>query len=264
MKNYKLKTMGIKFLIMLLALSFVSTSSMAKSKRMLFWYPGGEGSSEDAQPILDAFSEYVNLKIAPDKIDCHYINSQSEGLKYIKKKKPILLITSFAAQFQNKSIFKDAKVILRTLPLPTGKSDLTYIIVKGCGTKFGNTLPVVSSESLTLPFIKTYFPKLNRNITVKQSENIFGKLKAISEGSSTTAIILNPMEAYTIKHLSSPWTKKIETFSKSTPIPSASVLALTPSWNGIQRLKTTLISMNKNENGKNILEELRLKGFTNP
>lgn len=233
----------------------------ARTVNMLFWYPGEAGSTEEAAPVIDIFFEKINADISPDKIQGKYFNTVDGGLNYIRGEKPIIAIISYPAWIQNANDMKNASVILSTLPLPGDKDTERYALVGHSSAK-NNDLPIISSEPLSTAFVRAYlFPNIPENTKVSQNPQILFNLKKIASGELKSLAILTPTEATTLKKLGAPWTKSLKTMAESKEVPTARVVLFDPAWKGIGKFKKSLVSMNDDEEGREILNELRLKGF---
>ncbi|MBT3182651.1 MAG: hypothetical protein HN337_09130 [Deltaproteobacteria bacterium] len=248
--------------ILFLCILTFSIHAHAADANMIFWYPGEAGSTTEAQPVLDIFFEYVNKRIAPAKLEGNYFNSVESGIKFIKSKKPILGIISYSAYVQNKDLFNNAKALLATITNNSGGKTERYSLV-GMGTDC--SAGIISSEPFSIEFTRNnLFPQLPADTTTKHVDQIIFELRKISEGTANSCAILTPTEAATLKRMSSPWAKKIKFISESEAVPTARLLLLSQSWDGTEKIKNTLIAMDKDEEGREILSELRLKGFINP
>jgi len=248
-------------IIIIASLFLISTPAFARTVNMIFWYPGEAGSTSEAQPIIDLFFESVNQKISPDKMQGRYFNTVNEGIEYIKKRKPVAGIISYAAWVQNSDKLKGATVILSTLPLPGGKDTEQYTLVGSGSTKAAH-LPIISSEPLSISFVRTnLFPSIAPNANISRNPQLLYNLKRIASGELKSQAILTPTEAATLKRLSSPWAKKLKFLAESKPVSSARVVLFDPKWKKSAEFKKAILSMDKDDDGQLILEELRLKGF---
>lgn len=238
------------------------TASAAMSAEMIFLYPGEAGSTEEAAPVLELFFEFLNGKITPYKINGKYFNSRKDGLGYIDSKKPMLGIVSYPEFVQDKSKFDSAKVILLTLPWPHGESTIRYKLV---GNKKTISKTIISSEPMTTDFVRTHlFTKVPGDAKIMRDDQILFSLKKISSGELNATAILTPTESYTLSKLSADWAKKLVVIDESLPVSSAKVLAFAKDWPGIKKVKDALLGMADDPEGRQILSELRLKGFTLP
>ncbi len=254
-----------KFLIALIAavIFLHASQALASDIRMVFWYPGEAGSTEEAQPVLDAFFEYLSQKMGSTRVKGHYFNTVEGGLDYITKKKPMVGIVSFAAWKQNRVELGDAKVMLATLPLPKGKNTERYGLV--CATK--SNAPegtIFSSEPFEISYVKqNLFPSIPADATLEQTNQIFAKIKKIADGSVKASAILTPTETTTLEKLNSPWTKSLKIVIKSEPVPTARVILFDNRWTGYEKFSEILLTAGNDPKATEILEEMRLKGFGN-
>jgi len=239
----------------------LSAHARADEVKMVFWYPGEAGSTEDAQPVMDAFSEYVNGELKPDKLKARYFNTVKGGLDYIASQKPKIGIISYAAWSQNRAKLGGADVFLATLPLPRGKEVQTYSIV-GKGKEMPDGGKVYSSEPFTSDFVRAnLFLNFPAGASLVQTDRMFVKLKQIASGEEKALAILTPTEAATLAKLKSDWAKSIDTIEESKPVPTARVVVFDSAWKGKEKLSEILLAAEKDPKASAILEEMRLKGF---
>jgi hypothetical protein len=255
------RTSSIFVVATALMLSLASTVAHARQVTMLFWYPGEAGTTAEAQPVLDAFFEYLNTKIAPDRIAGKYFNSLNSGVAFLSKSKPTLGIVSFAAFEQNKAKMGTATELLATLPLPGGQTTERYLLV-GRGANLTADQKVLSSEPLSNAFVKArLFPQIPDGVKLEQHAQLLMALRKIGEGSLDAVAILTPSEATSLARLSAPWANALQTIATSPPVPTARVLLFDPSWKESAKLREVLLSMGKDPTAQALLEEMRLKGF---
>ncbi len=264
MKFIKTSTLILAFCL------FPSTNSQThepanpQTYKMIFWYPGEAGTTQDAQTPLNDFFSYINKKIAPESITGKYFNTIPAGLNYIKKEKPKLGILSYVAFTSN----NNAKTLLQTLPLPDGKPTENYVIV-GKGPKPANwNIPLYTKQPLSMEFLKDYI--LNDRTTVRSYDrtnvipNMLLTLKDIAAGTKTGAAILQPMEYFTLKNLEPPWAKDLNVWHTSMPIPTAPLVTFGDIGPVADKIKNVLLKMSSDPAAAPILETLRLKGFSAP
>lgn len=239
----------------------LSLPAHARNVKMIFWYPGEAGSTTEAQPVLDAFLEYINKKIAPDRIVGRYFNDVTAGLQYIMKEKPVMGIISYAAWMQNSSKLGNSKVLLATLPFPHGQQIESYSIV-GLSPEIKANAKILSSEPLELNFVKQQlFAQLPDSVTITQTPQLFAMLKKIADGSLDSSAILTPNEVATIAGMSAPWAKLLKIVTQSKPVPTARVVIFDQNWAGAEKFQKTLLSLANDPAAKPILDEMRLMGF---
>jgi len=246
---------------LILAILTISSGALAENIRMIFWYPGEAGSTELAQPALDLFFGYINSRTAPDKIDGRYFNTVNDGLSFIRSASPKLGILSFAAFEENREKIGRVSILLKTLPLPGGKSLEQYVIVgKGEKPKSWN-INLYSRQPLTAGFVNKYVLPGTAAPKIAVVPAILPTLKEVSSGKMPGGVILQPIEFFTLKNLNQDWAKELKTWSTSPPVPTASLLLFGDTLPVVEKIKTILLNMEKDPEGKDILNELRLKGF---
>ena len=251
----------IKKSLLLLIFLFIARPLVA-AEYMVFWYPGEAGSTQEAQPILDTFMDYLKTKVPTLKLKARYFNTTNGGLAFINSKRPKLGIISYAAWVENKSKLPGAKVWLATNPLPSGQNKESYLLV-GNQSSFNPSLPLYSSEPLTKNFIKNTlgFSQTDKMVPTPTSQ-ILLKMKSIATGKAKGYVILTPTEGYTFKRMKSPWVKSLKVIATSRLIPSARVVLFTSPNANIEKLRKVLLNIKSDPKAQGILEELRLVGFS--
>jgi hypothetical protein len=239
----------------------IAAHARAEEVKMVFWYPGEAGSTAEAQPVMDAFSEYVSSGMKPDQLKAQYFNTVKGGLDYISRHKPKVGIISYAAWTQNRTKLQGAGVVLATRPLPKGKEVQTYALV-GKGKSVPDGAKVYSSEPLSTGFVKAHlFAELPSGVTLVQTDRMFVKLKGIAAGQDNAFALLTDTEASTLKRLKSDWAKSLDTIERSKPVPTARVVVFDASWKGKEKFSEVLLTANKDPKAAEVLEEMRLVGF---
>lgn len=244
---------------------FISTSAHARVAKMIFWYPGEAGSTEEAQPLLDELFEYLKKKNPKLDIKGAYFNTVEGGKSYIKKDKPALGIISYPAFEMNKEVLTNTSVILATVPLPQGATKVGYILI-GTEKLADNGQTVYVSEPLTRAFITKYIaPGLPASLKIKQTQSMFSTLKKLASGELKGWALLTYSENWTLMKMKAPWTREVrkEYNAICQDIPSARVVMF-GDYKEKDALISTLMEMKNDPEGAAILEELRLKGFAKP
>jgi hypothetical protein len=257
-----------KLISLLVIVCFISIASLAHARtaKMIFWYPGEAGSTEEAQGLLDELFEYLKKKNSKLKIEGVYFNTVDDGKSYIRNDKPALGIISYPAYVMNKDTMSNATVILATLLRPAGKKSETYVIV-GAKPLADNDETIYMSEPLSRAFITEHlYPDLPASLKLEQTSSVMGKLKKIGEGKLKGYALLTPIQFYTLSKMSADWAKEFTRTDRakvSKPIPSARFVMF-GNYPEKNTLIETLMGMQNDPDGKAILEELRLTGFAKP
>jgi len=252
---------GIRAALFLLWL--VPQTLHAKEIKMLFWYPGEAGSTAEAEPILTPFFQYLNQKLAPDTASGKYFSAIPDRLTYLKRESPVVGVVSYATWVQNASRIAGATVIMSTLPLPHGKPTEQYALVGKKEDLQKEKVLIFSSEPLPSQWVNTeLFPSLSTSVdTMKSTPQIIAKLKEIGEGKLRALAILTPPEATTLAKIAAPWAKAIKMLARSKEVPTARVVLFDQHFSGASKLKAALLGAGNDPKAREILTEMRLKGF---
>ncbi len=252
------------FLFSVLCLLF-SPPTHASPMKMVFFYPGGQGSQEQAQPILDSFSDALS-KASGGEIQAQitYISDSQEGQKFIQEQKPeagILSLDVFLRQRQPWGM----EVIAKSLQLPSGDGQDQYFILGQKGTSLpAENFTVYSSRPLDASFVREkLFPHLKGSLPVQATTNILGKLRNIGSGTESGFALVDQFEYANISRLKIPWATQLEILASSEKISSAPFVVFKNNISSekISRLQNALLKLSQNAEAKETLATLRLKGF---
>lgn len=257
-----MKLIRLFILAIIIAISLQSLSAIASTGKVLIWYPGEAGTTEQAQPVIDQYFKYLSDTIAPDVIQGKYFNTVEGGRSYIDSNRPVLGIVSLYAWSKQLSRLGSVLPVFATLPLPAGTPTDQYVVVAMKGAEPSKIARLIMSEPLDAQFIKdNIFPKLPPETKLERSGQMLFMLKKIADGSEPAKALLTPAEASTLSKISSPWTQNIQIVERSQPVPTAYVVVFDPTWPGISNLKTAMLKSGSDPMATDILAEMRLKGF---
>jgi len=250
-----------------LALLSLTTFAQAAPIKILFFYPGGEGSQEAAQPLLDSFADSLK-KVSGGKIDATvtYLADRDAGLNFIKTEKPAAAIVSLDTYLQYASGW-GANMIAKTLQLPSGDGTDQYFLVgkKGAPLPSSGKITVLSSRPLDTSFIsQQLFPDLKGvEFSVSPLRNTMGALRAVGSGEKADWILLDQFEWNNVSRLRIAWVAGLAAAAESKKISSSPVvvfpaqLASGPAAD----LQRALLQLGQNSEAQATLHELRMKGF---
>jgi hypothetical protein len=260
-----------KCLLILVAaavLTSVPSYSFAKNYTMVFWYPGEQGSTAEAEPVLTSFFDYLNKKLKGSKFSGKYFNTTSSGIIYIKKTKPAFGIASAIALRENNGTLPAYNRIASTLPLPHGTISQQFTLVGISPPEGEETTPptkttIYTSLPISMSFLKSkLFPDLQGTISIQNTNTMLMTLKKIaSSGDSSQVALLTPIEKFTIDQIKSEWAQSLKSLQTSHPIATAPLVYFGEKPEISNELVKVLAAMPADTEGKEILETLRLKGF---
>lgn len=256
--------------LLFLLLLFSPLGICEEPLRMVLIYPGGEGSQEDAQPILDRFFEQVQKNGGP-KILGKYYPDLKEGLAALKKSPHlgILSLETYLTQ-QNKLTME---VLLSTIPraskTPTDR--YFFLATKDMADKLKDSkVDVYVSRPLPQTFFhSTLSIKIpdteNTTFHLNFASNLLSVLKKIGGGELKAAALVDTFEYNSLKKLKLDWAKNLRVVSSSSSIPSSPVVAFSSlSESTKEKLIDAFLKMANSEEGREILKTMRLNGFKKP
>ncbi|MDX1386480.1 MAG: hypothetical protein R3257_02745 [bacterium] len=257
-----------KFLTFSLFLAFLlsSTTLQAKTISLIFLYPGGQGSQEQAQPLLDNFAKFLKEN-SQGKIDVQikYFSNEKAGEQFIQSKKPAAGILA-EDLFVEKGNVWQAQKLLQTLQLPSGDGTNQYFIIGNNKELLptSGSLFLMSTRPLTGSFVRQkLFPDQELTLEVKKVPNVVGKLRKIGRGQEKGFVLLDQFEYATIKRLKASWANDLKTFASSKKVPSAPFVVFKENISSPQskELKKALLKLTQDGKAKETLGLLRIKGF---
>jgi phosphonate ABC transporter substrate-binding protein len=253
----------------LTALTFILLTGSAEAAplKILFFYPGGQGTQELAQPLLDSFSEALK-KSSGGKIESSvfYISDLQQGLQYIKTEKPAAGILSLDTFNQYGNSWA-AKVIAKTLQLPSGDGTNQYFLMGKAGQQLptSGNLQILSPQLLDPKFVVgKLLPNLkNLEISIQNTQNVMGELRAIGQGKKEGWVLLDQFEYANISHLKTPWISGLEVVAKSNKVSSAPFVVFEANIpiELVTELQNALLKLGADASAQETLSNLRIKGF---
>ena len=256
-----------KFQMVLAMLAFLPCRAFAAELKILFYYPGGQGDQQSAQPILDAFAEALKRN-SGGAIDAKvfYVSDAAQGKQFILTEKPAAAILSLDV-FMSQGSAWGAKVIAKTLQLPSGDGTDQYYIMgkKGAALPTSGALALVSPRAIDAGFVSgKLFPQLKPlTLTVQPSENTVGTLRDIGGGKREGFVLLDRFEYTNVSKLKTPWAAELAVIAESPKVSSAPFVVFpanaTP--DTLKALESSLLKLGSDSAAKENLGNLRLKGF---
>ncbi len=258
-----------KFAIVTLSLRFLLGTAIAQAAplKILFFYPGGQGSQEAAQPLLDSFAESLK-QASGGKIDAAvtYLSDKEAGLQFIKTEKPAAAILSLDTYLQFAPAW-GATMVAKTLQLPSGDGTDQYFIVGAKGTSLpsGGKISVLSSRPLDPSFLaQKLFPSLKgAEFTVAPLRNTMGALRAVGMGEKPDLILLDQYEWANVSRLRTAWVAGLAPLASSAKVSSAPVVIFPDQMPaGLKAdFEKALVQLGQDSAAQATLRELRMKGF---
>lgn len=249
-----------RWLIVAVLIFFFAPIANAREIKILFWYPGQAGSTEEAQPVLDLFCRYVAARLGPYRVTGTYFNTISGGRNFLKRGLPTIAIISTPMWTVYRSQVAGAVEWLATAPLPHGETTERYQLI-------GTTKTISAGMHLftSVPFPefihRELFPNLPRDVQIEETHQLLAKLRAMGEGQESAIALLTPLEASTLAGLSNAWAKQLVTIATSPPIPTPRVILFDAHFFDAPKLKKILLGMATDKEAQDILAELQLKEF---
>ncbi len=267
------KSLALLFLI----LGYVASAHAQSPLSLVFFYPGGQGSPQEAQPLLDEFA--AGLEKASDnqfEITIHYLQDSQDGIAQIQKSSVTAGIVASDFYYQNSqqtqgSPFK-MEVLARTLQLPSADGTEQYFLIgpQEQNLPTSGSLSLQSSRPLDSTWLKQQvFPKLN-SLTLEDQAHpalvSYLRKMGTAPGNGTHWVLLDAFEWNNIRKLSAPWAKTLKVYAESEKVPSAPFVVfnsqLTPEQKAV--LLKALLKLTQDSQYRSTLEALRLKGFKAP
>lgn len=238
----------------------------AKAMNLIFLYPGGQGSQEQAQPLLDNFAKFLKENSAGKIVaDIKYFSNEKAGEQFIQSQKPAAGILA-EDLYAEKGTTWQAQRLLQTLQLPSGDGNNQYFILGNSkeSLPLSGTLQLMSTRPLTKNFANdNLFPDQRLNLEVQKAPNVVRKLRKIGMGREKGFILLDQYEYATILKLKAAWVQGLKTFATSKKVPSAPFVVFKENISTAQSeaLKKALLKLSQDSKARETLGLLRIKGF---
>ncbi len=238
----------------------------ASTYKFLLWYPGAEGSSSQAAPLLEDWMNYLTERGLPVKLEAVYHNDAITSDIKLKKIKPAVAILSLEG-YIHLSTKHSLSLLAQTRKQPAGDGSNQYTILKNSANKTIEKLYL--SEPLTEDFVrKIILRNTPQHSTVKleYAPQALRTLKKIGQGEIAAAILINAYEAKVLEKIKTDWSRQLKPVSSSPKLPAPPLILFEDWKKGFPHDKfvSLLMAMPNDEEGKEILHELRMKGFMKP
>lgn len=256
-----MKTIQRIFFLIIIALCITQPLS-AKERRFLIWFPGGSGSTEEAQPLMDLLATYLSSH-SSSKWIATYISTEPEGLAFISKHKPEIGIVSRLMALQHPTLIQQR---LTTIPKSTGKPLDDYMIISGPVKESIDNPTLLTAEPFNRASFDAFFASTPLLAAAKRwpiapTATLLSSIRQSGEGSGHM-ILITANEWQTLQTLAAPWAKGLTIIAKTT-VP-ASPLVEFGSVTDWDNLEPIFLNMKQDSEGQSLLTELRLSGFARP
>ncbi len=239
---------------------------------MIFVYPGGEGSAEEAQPFLDQFFEQIKKMGGPD-ISGSYLPSLEEGIRTVQVGRHHIGILSLESYLKLKQQYS-IDLFLATLPLNSTTPEERYFLLAQASSDPIESKTGLEKIYLSRPmdpefFGEILFPNfpLDKQVTfqLEVTPQLPITLKKVSQGEIEGMVLLDSFEYQGFKKLELEWTKNLRLSSVSNTVPSSPVVLFQTLPEAIKKnMEQSLIKLGSTGEGRGILRNLRLRGFVKP
>jgi len=254
-------------LIAISVIAFSASTSYAQNEiNMLFWQPGGQGSTEEAAPILNQLFSKLSAKTGIT-ISGQYSNDLGEGLLLIKNKKINVAIVPVDI-LDNKRINTPYRIILSTQPLGTRKSFEQYSLYSNKQTAINQIKTLYTTTEFQGDYVKNNIlgsiqDQLDKDLKIIPSTETFAQLKKISMQNIQTdeGVLLNSFETASLSKTKLDFIKNLIKLFTSPPTKPPQVVSFELSEGFENKIRNGLLELSKEPETKQIIEELRLEGF---
>lgn len=251
------KSITVKTCFVFLSI-FFARESLAATNYFLIWHPGEAGTTEQAQPILDAFAQYLQNKLPNTTWSGKYFSTVKDGESFIKKSKPQFGIFSDLIFQQYRDRLNLKSIATTKTSLNDNTEESWYLLNGTCSIKGLKT--IYATQPITQKEIISNFAS-TPNMRIEQTNNILGKLRAVADG-ECAHVLISERTWRTLGQLHADWTKKLQA-TVSAHKHSTPRVARLPNTNAqleIELVKA-LRDMNNNEQGNQILKALQITSF---
>lgn len=224
--------------------------------------PGQPGTSEDAQPVMDAFASYVQDKLGQGvTVHGHYFNQIDPAEAFLASNRPgwgIVQLGYYLAHVDNTCMTPLAST------LPGGAdSDIWRLVVAKDGPEQWQALQgTVSGTMLFEPSIaaRLLFGKSEAELpfVLAGTSRPLRALRGVLRGKGG-AVVLDKPQYDAVQALS--LASKLKVLTTSEPLPTSAVVAFGPPDDFHRRLRTVLENMQHDAAASELLQLLQTEGF---
>lgn len=222
------------------------------ANRMIFVYPGGEGTAAQAQNLLNQFFEEIKNQGGP-ALSGEYYNDEKKAFATIKKGKADFAIVSLDFYQTHSDLLEK---VLSTHPLESSSSSEVYTLL----SNEEKISQVYTTRNFSENFLKGIFKEKWPEAPLVKSNSLFQSLKSLGNKEIQGAILLDSYEMASFKNLNFDWKKNLKP-TASAQTEGSPFVKIKKSSQETQKIKEALLKLHQSESGKEILEELRLKSF---
>jgi len=125
-------------------------------------------------------------------------------------------------------------------------------------------ISLIASRPLSASYIKgQLFPQWQASVQVKASSNVVGTLRKVGMGQEQAFVLLDQFEFANVSRLKTAWVAGLKELARSQAVPSAPLVVFGERLDAAtqNQLKSALLKMGQQTQGKEVLNLLRLKGF---
>jgi len=244
--------------------------SIAAATTLVFCAPGYPGGAEDAQPLLDQFTQAVALSAhwPAGSLESVYDPTEAGGLSRLEAADAALAFVPYPFYFEHGKQLHLAPLVEGDL-LEVGTTQRWSLVAKA-----GRAGTPASLQGFTLLSVAGYAPQFVRraalpgyalpaDVKIVATAQILSALRRIAAGDPVIAL-LDQEQADALATL--PFGSQLQTLTRSPPVPVALIALvdkrLTPA--RASSLKQGLLALGSAAQGPAALAPLRLKGFVPP
>ncbi len=255
------------FFSLLCLLSLHSLCFAADRYNFAVIYPGQPGTSQEAQPIMDAFAHYLQGKLGGSvEVAGVYFNEQRPALDYLLKSPPQWGIVSlgFYSQFAAQ---RPAKVepLASTKPSGLSKDVWRMAVNKSDPDDWKELKGEVSGTMLYATDVAACIlfgvPASGLPFALNGSSRPLRALRDVGQG-KIAGVVLDELQFNATQGL--PVGEKIKVILKSKDLPTAPVVWFGPVDDRAVRLRKVLLDMAADPQAKSLLQLLQTQGFGEP
>lgn len=220
--------------------------------KMLFCFPGLEGSQELAQPLLDNLAQELTQSTG-QSFEIHYKNEMTSQAPWQNTDYDLALVShELYMQFG-----KHLPVILTAKSLPESNGNNQYFIIGSQDSLKQSNLKLNTSGTWRKEDLEILFRDLPKTLQIFSEQKLIPSLKKASVNSGEL-VLLTSFQFNNLKKLKSPWAKDLLPIYQSRIIPSYPLLKLKDKPLLNEAFFHKIESLTKSAT----LNELRLNGFT--
>jgi hypothetical protein len=240
---------------LVVSFSLLAATAMAADASVVLCFPGGPGSTDDAQPVVDRFMAKLSKQMGWKKAKGAYFNQMSACKSAYKDRGATVVMLSLNLFLENRAAWKLTPVAVLTNSETSGQFHIVSkrAACENCLTGQTVATGLKASDRFLSKVAFDGRIAVGKDFQLKRTRSPIRAIKSLVRDKVIAAIV-NDIQMRSLKGL--PGTSEIKTILSGPKLPGAIVASVGKASKGLQK---ALLSFCKTE--KALCKEMRITGF---